>query len=123
MEGMWRPNSGDCTWKGEASSAATYRLILTKQTNLVSIACRVVLGAHDETTALLGTAVNGLDDVDEFLFVLEHEIELVVVAGSQIHHDQFVAEEEHDGHGIVQLIPSRSNVSKLFSDQNLCAFW
>lgn len=76
-----------------------------RHTDLVSIACRVVLGADDETAALLGAAVDGLDDVDELLLVLEDEVELVVVSGSQIHHDQLVAEEEHDGHRVVQLVP------------------
>lgn len=79
---------------------------------LVSIACGVVLGADHETATLLGAAVDGLDDVDELLLVLEDEVELVVVSGSEIHHDQLVAEEEHDGHRVVQLVPLGFDVSE-----------
>lgn len=78
---------------------------MTAKINLVPITCGVVLGADYETAALLGTTIDGLDDVDELLLILENEVELIVVTGSQIHHDQLVAEEEHDGHRVVQLIP------------------
>jgi len=61
------------------------------------------LGTDDETAALLGAAVDGLDDVDELLLVLEDPVELVVVAGAEIAHDVLVAEEEHDGARVVQL--------------------
>lgn len=43
------------------------------------MARRVVLGADDQTTALLGTAVDSFDDVYELLLVFDHPLDLVVV--------------------------------------------
>lgn len=65
---------------------------------------RLTLGTDDQTAALLRATVDGLDNVDELLFVLEHPVELVVVAGAEIAHHVLVAEEEHDGDGVVQLV-------------------
>ena len=59
----------------------------------VSVSGRVVLGADDQTATLLGAAVDGLDDVDQLLFVLQHPIELIVVSGAEIAHHVFVPEE------------------------------
>lgn len=63
----------------------------------------VILGTDDETTSLLGASVDRLDDVDELLLVLQDPVQFVVVAGTEIAHDVFVAEEEHDSARIVQL--------------------
>lgn len=60
--------------------------------------------ANDQTPALLRAAVDGLNDVDHLLLVLEHPVELVVVAGAEVHHHVLVAEEEEDGAGVVQLV-------------------
>ena len=71
---------------------------------LVSVSGRVVLGTYNQTSALLGTSVDGLDDVNQLLLILQDPVQLVVVSGSEITHHVFVAEEEHDGHRIVKLI-------------------
>lgn len=63
---------------------------------LVAVPRGVVLGTDDETAALLGASVDGLDDIDEFLLVFEDEVEFIVVAGAEIDHHVFVSEEEHD---------------------------
>ncbi|RBQ85615.1 hypothetical protein VDGD_20821 [Verticillium dahliae] len=65
---------------------------------------RVILGTDDETPALLGAAVDRLDNVNELLLVLENPVELVVVAGAKVDHHVLVAEEEHDGAGVVELV-------------------
>ena len=62
------------------------------------------LWADHQTSSLLGAAIDGLEDIDELLLVLQDPIELVVVAGSEIAHDVLVAEKEHDGAGVVQLV-------------------
>lgn len=72
--------------------------------SLVSISGRVVLGTDDQTPALLGSSIDGLDDIDQLLLVLQDPVQLVVVSGSKITHHVFVAEEEHDGHGVVKLV-------------------
>ena len=72
--------------------------------SLVSVSGRVVLGTHDQTSALLGSSVDGLDDINQLLLVLQNPVQLVVVSGSEITHHVFVAEEEHDGHGVVELV-------------------
>lgn len=78
--------------------------LLSLVSSLVSVSGRVVLWTHDQTSAFLGSSVDGLDDIDQLLLVLQHPVQLVVVSGSEIAHHVFVAEEEHDGHGIVQLV-------------------
>lgn len=65
---------------------------------------RVVLGAHDETAPLLGAPVDRLKDVDELLLVLQHPLDLVVVAGAQVDHHVLVAEEEHERARVVELV-------------------
>ena len=44
------------------------------------------LWTDDQTAALLRTAVDGLDDIDQLLFVLQDPVELVVVACPEIAH-------------------------------------
>jgi hypothetical protein len=72
--------------------------------SLVSVSGRVVLRTHDQSSTLLGSSVDGLDDVNQLLFVLQDPVQLVVVSGSEITHHVFVAEKEHDGHWIVELV-------------------
>ena len=72
--------------------------------HLVPITSAVVLGRNHQTTSLLRTLVDGFNDVDELLFVLQYPVHLVVVSGAEIAHHVFVAEEEHDGHRVVELV-------------------
>lgn len=60
------------------------------------------LGTDDKTPSLFGAAIDGLDDVDELLFVLKDPVELVVVSRAEITHDVLISEEEHDGTRIVE---------------------
>lgn len=46
---------------------------------------RVVLGRHDETDTLLRTPVDGLQDVDQILLIVDFEVQFVVVARAEIH--------------------------------------
>jgi hypothetical protein len=71
---------------------------------LVSVSGRVILGTHDQTSTLLCTSVDGLDDINQLLLILQDPVQLVIVSRSEITHHVFVAEEEHDGHGIVELV-------------------
>ena len=66
--------------------------------------CRVILRADDETASLLRTTVDGLDNVDELLLVLQHPLDLVVVARAQVDHHVLVSEEEHEGALVVELV-------------------
>jgi hypothetical protein len=47
---------------------------------------------------------NDFDDVDQLLLVIEAPVDVVVVARAEIHHEVFVAVEEHDSDGVVQLV-------------------
>lgn len=76
---------------------------------LVSVLGGVVLGRDDEAAALARAAVHRLDDVDHLLLVLQRPVDLVVVAGAQVDHDVLVAEEEHHGARVVQLVPAHTN--------------
>jgi hypothetical protein len=71
---------------------------------LISVSGRVILGTHNQTSTLLGSSVDGLDDINQLLLILQDPVQLVVVSCSEITHHVFVAEEEHDGHGIVELV-------------------
>ena len=60
--------------------------------------------ADHQTPALLRTSIDSLDDIDEFLLILQHPVQLVVVSRTEIAHHVFVAEEEHQSHGIPELV-------------------
>lgn len=77
------------------------------RTDSVSIPRGIVLGTNNQTAAFLRTPIDRLDDIDQLLLVLQHPVQLVVVAGTKIAHHVFIAEEEHDGHRVVQLVPVR----------------
>ena len=62
------------------------------------------LRTNYKTPALLGAAVDGLDDVDQLLLVLQHPVELVVVSGAEVAEHVLVAPEEEDGAGVVELV-------------------
>jgi hypothetical protein len=62
----------------------------------VSVSCAVILGADHQTSTLLCSPVNGFNNVDELLLVLQHPVELVVVTSSEIAHHVLVAKEEQD---------------------------
>mmetsp|Transcript_24401 Transcript_24401/g.68570 ORF Transcript_24401/g.68570 Transcript_24401/m.68570 type:complete len:225 (-) Transcript_24401:8-682(-) len=70
----------------------------------VLVLCRVVLGAYNKAAALLGAAVDGLNDVDHLLLVGQRPVDLVVVARAQVDHDVLVAEEEHGRARVEQLV-------------------
>lgn len=74
---------------------------------LVAVPCRVVLWTDDKTATLLGAAVDSLNDVYQFLFVLEDEVEFVIVAGAEIDHHVLVSEEEHYCAGVVEFVLER----------------
>lgn len=71
---------------------------------LISVPGGVVLRADHQTTTLLGALVDGLDDIDQLLLVLQHPVQFVIVTRSEIAHHMFVAEEEHDGHWVVEFV-------------------
>jgi hypothetical protein len=71
---------------------------------LIAVSGRIVLGRNHQTPPLLRTLVDCLDNVDELLLVFQHPIEFVVVAGAKIAHHVLVAEEEHQGDGVVEFI-------------------
>lgn len=66
--------------------------------------CAIVLRADYQTSALLGAPEHSLKDVDELLLIVQHPVQFVVVSGTEIAHYVLVAEEEHDGAGVVQLV-------------------
>ena len=70
--------------------------------HLVSVSRRIILGTDDQTTTLLGTSVNSLDNIDELLFIFEDPVEFIIVSGAEIAHHVFISEEEHDGTRIVE---------------------
>ena len=66
----------------------------------------LTLRTNDQTTALLGSLVDSLNDINQFLFILQNPIELVIVSGPEIAHHVFVAVEEKEGHWVLTLVSS-----------------
>lgn len=64
----------------------------------------LTLGTDDQTTALFRALVDGFDNVDQLLLVLQYPIQLIIVTRSEIAHHVFIAVEEHDRHRIVELV-------------------
>lgn len=62
------------------------------------------LGANDQTATLLSALVDGLNDVDQLLLVLQDPVQFVVVTRSEITHHVFIAIEVHDSHRVVELV-------------------
>ncbi len=60
------------------------------------------LWTDNQTTTLLGTTIDGLDDIDQLLLVLENPVQLIVITSAEIAHHVFIAEEEHEGDGVVE---------------------
>lgn len=83
---------------------------------LVPVLGGVIFWRHHQTPTLSCSSVDGLYDVDHFLLVLQGPIDFVIVSSAQIDHDVFVAEEEHHGAGIVQLVPRRKRTDILVQD-------
>ncbi|KAA8903361.1 hypothetical protein TRICI_005719 [Trichomonascus ciferrii] len=65
---------------------------------------RLTFRADDQTLAFDGASIDDFENVDHFLFVLEREVEFVVITGSKVAEHVFVAEKEHDTHWIVEFI-------------------
>jgi hypothetical protein len=68
----------------------------------ISVACRIVLWADNETSSFLCTLVNGFNDVYQLLLVLQYPIQFVVIAGAEIAHHVFISEEEHESDCVVK---------------------
>jgi len=73
-------------------------------TFLVSVSGGVILWADNQTTTLLCTSVDGLNDIDQLLLVFQNPVQLIVVSRTEIAHHMLVSEEEHEGDGIVELV-------------------
>jgi len=71
---------------------------------LVSVSGGVILRTDNQTTTLLRTTIDRLDDINQLLLILQDPVELVVVTGTEIAHHMFIAEEEHEGNRIVEFI-------------------
>lgn len=70
----------------------------------VPVARAVILRTHDQTPPLLRTLVHRLQDVDDFLLVLQHPIQFVVITRPKITHHMFIPKEEHDGARVVEFV-------------------
>ena len=70
--------------------------------NSISISRRVIFRADHQSTPFFGSTVNGLDNVDKFLLILEHPIQLIIIPSSKIAHHMLVSKEKHQGYRVVQ---------------------
>lgn len=58
----------------------------------------------NQTSSLLRPAVDSLDNVNQLLLILQHPIQLIIVARAKIAHHVFVSEEEHERHRVVEFV-------------------
>lgn len=65
---------------------------------------RHTLWTDDQATTLLGATVDGFNDIDQLLLILEDPVELIVVTGSEITHHMLVSKEEHESDWVVELV-------------------
>jgi hypothetical protein len=87
-----------------AKQTATNYTTIVNTNASVAVFGGVVLWSNHQTTALAGTPVDGLHDVNEFLLILQGPVDLVVVSCPKINHDVLVPEEEHHRRWIIQLV-------------------
>ena len=50
----------------------------------VSVSCRVILWADNQTPSLLCSAINRLNNINQFLLIFQHPIQLVIITCSKI---------------------------------------
>ncbi len=62
------------------------------------------LRTDHQTSPLLCTTIDSLNDINQLLLILQYPVELIVVSRPEIAHHVLVAEEEHERHWIVQFI-------------------
>lgn len=70
----------------------------------VPVPSTIILGTNHQTSPLLCPSINRLNNINKLLFVFQHPIQLIIVSRSKITHHVLIAEEEHDGAGIVELV-------------------
>jgi hypothetical protein len=68
----------------------------------IPISRRVIFRADHQSTPFFGSTINGLDNVDKFLLVLKHPIQLIIIPSSKIAHHMLVSKEKHDCYRVVQ---------------------
>ena len=69
--------------------------MLEKKKKSISVFCRIILWRHHQTSSFSCSSVNSFNNVYHLLLVLHRPVDLVVVTSSQINHDVFVPEKEH----------------------------
>jgi uncharacterized 2Fe-2S/4Fe-4S cluster protein (DUF4445 family) len=65
---------------------------------------KLTLRTNNQTSTLLGTSIDCLNNINQLLFILQHPVQLVVVSCAKITHHVLVAEEEHKRDGIVKFV-------------------
>jgi hypothetical protein len=62
------------------------------------------LRTHNQAPPLLGATIDGLNYINQLLLILQHPIQLIIIARAEITHHVFIAEEKHQRHRVVQLV-------------------
>ena len=70
----------------------------------ISVPRRIILRTNHQTPPLLRAPINRLNNINKLLLILQHPIQLVIISCPEIAHHVFVAEEEHDGTRVVELV-------------------
>lgn len=64
----------------------------------------ITLWTNDQPPPLFRPSINCLDDINQLLLILQHPVQLVVVARAEIAHHVFVAEEKHERDRVVEFV-------------------
>lgn len=72
--------------------------------HLVPISSTVILRTNHQAPSLLRPPICCLNNIDLLLLVLNDKILLIVVSRSKVNHDVLIPVEEHNRHGVVDLV-------------------
>lgn len=99
--GLYCDTEEDLSHQSANPALACLRMVIHCSVLVVS---RIILRTYHQTSTLLCTSINDLDNIYQILLVFDGEIELVVVTCAEIAHHVFVTPEEHYCTDIIEFI-------------------
>ena len=99
-----RPAWGRLCSKASSGSGSNSLESRVRENFSLDSCMKPTLWTNHQTSTLFCPSIDGLDDINQLLFIFEHPVQLVVVAGAKITHHMLVSEEEHECHRVVQFI-------------------
>lgn len=64
----------------------------------------ITLGTNNQPPPLLCPTIYRFNDINQLLLILQHPVQLIIVARAEIAHHMLIAKKEHERHRVVELI-------------------